>query len=236
MTSLETDHRPVDDSLAEIETAVMTTAGPASAEGIDDDAAFYRIYGPWEPLTPLQLKELMQGFEPPWWLVGGHAIEAFTGIARPHEDIDISIFVEDVPAFRAQLEGRYHLWSNAGGTFRFFDERNPGPIEPLSQIWVRKHAQAPWIVDCTLSPSVDGQWQSKRDEGHVADLDGVTWIDEHGIRCLNPEIVLLFKDAQGRPKDKVDFQNAWPLLSAEKQAWLTAAIARYRSSSAMQRP
>jgi hypothetical protein len=197
----------------------------------DDDANFYRIYGPWAPLNPLQLAEVMRGFARPWWLVGGYAIEAFTGVLRPHEDIDMSIFVEDVPAFRAQLQDRFHLWSNAGGTFRFFDDKHPEPLEPLSQIWVREHAQAPWLIDCTLSPSIEGRWQSKRDNDHVADLDDVTWVDSRGIRVLNPEIVLLFKDAQRRPKDDLDYQHTWPLLSPEKQAWLTDAIARYRVST-----
>src|SRR5690349_19107852 len=114
---------------------------------MDDDREWQRIYGRFQPLTPLQLKALMVPFERPWWIVGGYAIEAFTGIPREHEDIDMCIFVEDVPAFRARLEPRLHLWSNDGGTFRFFDEQHPEPLSPLSQIWVREHAGAPWILD-----------------------------------------------------------------------------------------
>lgn len=216
----------MDGGRAEAETSRVTLP-----EAVDDDERFYRIYGPWAPLTPAQLQELMRGFERPWWLVGGYAIEAFTAVPRAHEDIDMSIFVHDVPPFRAHLGERFHLWSNAGGTFRFFDEQHPDPLEPMSQIWVREHAQAPWLLDCTLSPSVDGRWQSKRDRDHVDDLDRVTWIDGRGIRVLNAEIVLLFKDAQRRPKDEIDYANAWPLLSPEEQAWLGEAMARYRASA-----
>jgi hypothetical protein len=35
----------------------------------------------------------------PWWLVGGWAIEAFTGVLHEHEDIDLSIPTGDTTAF-----------------------------------------------------------------------------------------------------------------------------------------
>ncbi|MCZ7578424.1 MAG: acetate--CoA ligase family protein [Dehalococcoidia bacterium] len=144
------------------------------------DVDFARIYGPFAETTPPELQALMQGFERPWWIVGGWALDAFTGLERDHEDTDMSIFVDDVPAFRAHLEPRFHLWNNWGGTFRFFDADHPEPIHPLSQIWVREHAGAPWVVDCILTPSVAGKWQSKRDREHIAELDEVTWIDSRG--------------------------------------------------------
>jgi hypothetical protein len=191
-----------------------------------DIAEIERIYGPFEPLTPDALARLMVGFERPWWLVGGYALDAFTGTTRHHEDIDMSIFVEDVPAFRAHLEPRFHLWSNDGGTFRFFDADHPEPLAPLSQIWVREHARAPWIVDCILTPAVDGRWQSKRDRDHIAPLEEVTFVGGGGIRYLNPEIVLFFKAARTRPKDRLDFERTLPLLSPAQRAWLDHELER----------
>ena len=47
-------------------------------EPTEEDIAFYDVYGDWDPLTPSELARLMTGFPRPWWLVGGHAIEAFT--------------------------------------------------------------------------------------------------------------------------------------------------------------
>ena len=132
----------------------------------------------------------------------------------------MSIFVEDVQALRAHLEPRYHLWSNNGGTFRFFDKGHPEPLAPLSQIWVRQNAQSPWLLDCPLNPSVGGKWQSKRDRGHIADLEEVTWVDARGIRCANPEIALFFKAAKTRHADEVDWANTLPLLSAKQRSWL----------------
>jgi len=192
------------------------------------DIDFAHIYGPFEPLTPVQLRELLVGFDRPWWIVGGYAIDAFTGTTRPHEDIDMSIFIDDVPAFRAHLEPRFHLWSNDGGTFRFFDDQHPEPLAPLSQIWVREHSRAPWIVDCILNPAVDGLWQSKRDREHVAPLDAVTFVADDGIRYLNPEIVLFFKAARERPKDNLDYERTLPLLAEPQREWLEDALERRR--------
>ena len=185
-----------------------------------------RIYGRFEPLTPLQLKRLMSGFPRPWWIVGGYAIEAFTGIPREHEDIDMCIYVEDVPSFRTHLEPRYHLWSNAGGTFRFLDEAHPEPLEPLSQIWVREDASSPWIVDCILNPQVDGRWQNKRDRAHIAPLDEVTWVAADGLRYLSPEIALFFKAGSDRDTQRWDWDVAYPLLAPVQREWLDRTLER----------
>ena len=61
-----------------------------------EDAEFYRWYGAWQPLDPPGVAALMAGFDRPWWLVGGWSIEAFTGVAREHEDVDLSILACDV--------------------------------------------------------------------------------------------------------------------------------------------
>ena len=192
-----------------------------------EDIAFYATYGDWQPLTVTELASLMAGFQHPWWLVGGHAIEAFSGVQRAHSDMDVSFFSSAILDFRKQLEGRYHVWSNHGGTFRILDDKHPEPLHPLAQIWARKNAQSPWVLDGAPSPSIGGRWQSKRDSEHVADLDDVTWADARGVRFLNPEVVLLFKAAQNREMDRFELATAWPLLTSEKRQWLRDAVRRY---------
>jgi len=44
-----------------------------------DDRRFLEVYGAWDPMTVLEVREAMDGFPEPWWVVGGHAVEAFTG-------------------------------------------------------------------------------------------------------------------------------------------------------------
>lgn len=136
----------------------------------EEDLEFYDRYGPWDALDPVDLQALMDGVPEPWWIVGGHAIDAFTGVTR---------------------------------------------------------ARAPWIIDCPINPDIDGRWQSKRDGDHVADLDEVTWVDNRGIRFLNPEVVLHFKAAQNRGKDRFDLEIVWPLLSREKKLWLAEWVRKF---------
>jgi hypothetical protein len=197
-----------------------------SPEDIAEDAQFFRRYGPWAPLDPPGLAAFMAGFDRPWWIVGGWSIEAFTGSLREHEDVDLSILACDIAAFRAHVGDRWHLWSMDGGTLRPLDDRFPEVLNVESQIWVREHAQAPWVIDLPITPDRDGLWSSKRWPEHVAPLDEVTWVAETGIRYLNPEITLHFKARQCRRKDTRDLERAWPLLDAAKRVWLRDAVRR----------
>jgi hypothetical protein len=72
---------------------------------VASDRAFFALYGQWAPLTPAQLAAEMRGFDRPWWVVGGWAIEAPTGFRREHEDVDVSLLASDVRAFVEFMSG-----------------------------------------------------------------------------------------------------------------------------------
>ena len=172
---------------------------PRSAEEEAEEAWFLRWYGRWEPLDPDGVRALLEGFDRPWWLIGGWAIEAFTGRRRVHEDMDISLLACDVPALRAHLGDAWTIWSNLGGTLRPLDDRHPEPIAPDGQLWVRRSAAEPWVLDIPTTPDDHGRWTNKRLPSHTATVEEVTWLTPDGLRCQRPEIVLLFKGAQDRP-------------------------------------
>jgi hypothetical protein len=197
-----------------------------TAEEIAEDERFFRWYGGWEPLDPPGLAAFLEGFPRPWWIVGGWSIEAFTGVPREHEDIDLSILACDVPALREHVGDEWNLWSNHGGTLRPLDDRHPEVLDDRSQVWVRRSAYEPWIIDIPLTPDQDGLWTSKRDPDHVAPLEDVTWLAGDGIRYLRPEITLLYKAVLHRPKDDVDLAVTWPLLDPVARAWLVDAVRR----------
>lgn len=67
-------------------------------------------------------------------------------------------------------------------------------------------------------------WLDDRLPEHVAPVDEVTWVTDDGLRCLRPEIALLFKAAQDRPKDRRDLEVSWPLLEESRRRWLRAAV------------
>lgn len=190
-----------------------------------DDEEFFRWYGAWEPLDPAAVADLMRGFERPWWIVGGWSIEAFTGAAREHEDVDLSLLACDLPAFREHLGADWTPWSNHGGTLRPLSERFPEPLNVQSQVWLRRNAHSPWVVDLPITPDRDGLWTNKRWADHVVPVEEATWVAEDGIRYLRPEISLLYKAALDREKDRRDLDVAWPLLDGAARRWLLDALA-----------
>ena len=195
-------------------------------EELEENARLDLLFGRWDPMDPPGIVDLMTGFDRPWWIVGGWSIEAFTGVPREHEDVDLSILACDIPAFRAHIGDGWHLWSMHGGTMRPLNDRFPEVLDVASQIWIRKSAIDPWVVDLPITPDRDGLWTSKRDPEHVVPLEDATWVAADGIRYLRPEITLLYKAIPHRPKDDRDLAVAWPLLDADRQGWLREAVAR----------
>jgi hypothetical protein len=195
-------------------------------EEVAEDEEFFGRYGPWEPLDPAGLAAFMAGFPQPWWMVGGWAIEAFSGSPREHEDVDLSMLACDIPALREHVGDRYHLWSNHGGTLRPLSDRFPEVLDVRSQVWVRKHALAPWIIDLPITPDRDGLWTNKFLDDHVLPVDVATWIAADGLRYLRPEIVLFYKARLNRPKDRRDRDVTWPLLGEPERAWLISVVRR----------
>lgn len=188
------------------------------------DEEFHRWYGEWEPLDPGRITAFMAGFDRPWWVVGGWSVEAFTGVSREHEDLDISMLACDATAFRGFLGDRWTPWAVRSGTMRLFNDRFPD-IERDGQVWVREHAGAPWVLDVPLTPDTDGLWTNKRWEAHVAPVEEVTWVAADGVRYLRPEVTIMMKAVHDRDKDRADLDATWPLLEEPERAWVRDTIA-----------
>ncbi|HET7305816.1 MAG TPA: hypothetical protein VFJ12_14840 [Segeticoccus sp.] len=210
------------------EAAPPVADGP-TADGIDEEErAFRRLYGDWSPLDPAGAVGFFAGYDRPWWVVGGHALEAFTGVPRHHEDIDVVIFRRDLADFRRHVGDRFHVWSAGGGMLRPLNDDFPEPHREAGQLWLREHALAPWVVDCILNDDADGRWVSRRDPSHVAELEDVTFTRD-GVRYLRPELVLQHKARLDRDKDRADLRAAWSLLDEGRRAWLRDAVGRERA-------
>jgi hypothetical protein len=189
-----------------------------------EEKAFLDLYGDWAPMEPVDFAREMDGFDRPWWVVGGWAIEAATGYRREHEDTDVSILACDVARFVEFIKDRWHVWNNVGGVLHPLGGLWGTVDDPASQLWLRANATSPWIVDIPLTPNAGGRWTNKLLPDQVAELDTVTWVADDGIRYLLPEIVLVFKARLRRPKDEPDFEATLPLLDDQRCAWLKDAL------------
>ncbi len=188
----------------------------------DEDAEFYRWYGPWDPLDPQGVAAVLRGANFRWWIIGGWAIDAFTGKPREHEDIDVSFFRDDLPQVLDHLNGRYCVWSNASGTLRPLKE--PGDLLPdCRQLWVRSDGGQPWVMDLAMNPHDGDTWISVRDERIRVPINYATF-KKSGITYLKPEIVMSMKARWAREKDDRDLAAVLPLLVPARVAWLRRTI------------
>src|SRR5207342_2336254 len=158
----------------------------------DEDREFYRWYGSWDPLTPTGVADLLAGLDAPWWIVGGWAIEAFTGRARDHEDIDVAFDRADLPAVLDHLLRTVCVWSNADGTLRPL-KRPEDLLAGCRQPWVRRDGASPWLADLAVTTLDGDTWVSPRDDRVRVRFADATFIGRDGMRYLRPEIVLSFK-------------------------------------------
>lgn len=182
-----------------------------------------RLYGPWRGRTPGDVAALLADYPGPWWIAGGWAIEAFTGVTRPHGDIDPSIPRADAPALRASLRGHLDVWAADRGTLRpLVDAADPIP-PTCSNLWLRTSGADPWEYDVILLETTAERWWYKRDPRVSLPRQALLW-ERDGIAYLRPEIQLLHK-APGRcPQDQDDFEASLPLLTTAERAWLRDAL------------
>jgi hypothetical protein len=189
-----------------------------------DEAEFQALYGRWEPLTPHQVRDLFAGAPVRWWIAGGHALALGGAAARPHEDVDIAVLLDDLPALREHLRD-FHLWEAHDGIrpLRAGEELRPD----REQLWLRRNASEPWLADIVLTPSENGRWLFKKDRRISLPLDDVG--DMHdGVSCLKPQVALLHKAHLGRDKDEADFASLLPTLGEDARRWLDDALALYK--------
>lgn len=195
---------------------------------------FDRLYGASARRTPTDVAALLEGFPGTWWISGGWALEAFTGVARDHHDVDPSLLAADLPLLRKHVAGRLDVWAVGTGALRALlpDDRPDEPAESLlwdneGQIWLRRDALSPWEYDIQLVPGTSREWVYRRDESFRMPLTDALW-ERAGIRYLQPEIQLLYKAKGLRPKDQLDFDNTLPHLDDRRRTWLRSALTATR--------
>lgn len=186
-----------------------------------------RIYGPWTPRTPQDAARLFAGYPGRWWVAGGWALQAFTGVSRPHGDVDPSIPRHELPLLRRHLAGVLDLWSADQENLRIL---LPGDVDRDSlaasceNVWARRSGGEPWEYDVILMDVVEDRWVFKRDERTSLPVEEIVWSLD-GVPYLRPEVQLLHKAHRLRPQDQADFDAASPLLEPGPRRWLREALA-----------
>ena len=189
-----------------------------------------RLYGHSAGRTPADAAELFAGYPGTWWIAGGWAIEAFSGVERPHGDLDPSVPRAELPMLRRHLAGRLDLWiADRGSLLPLLPEDDPDGApekvlpEERENLWLRPSGDEPWEYDIILMALDQQTWAFKRDGRIRLPLADILW-SRDGVNYLRPEIQLLHKAARVRPKDQLDFDATLPRLEPERRDWLRAAL------------
>jgi hypothetical protein len=185
---------------------------------------FQRIYGPIQPLDPRGAAELFRGAPFRWWVAGGWSVELGPQPRREHEDLEVAVARDDLPAVRDWLRD-YHLWDIHEGALLFLKPGSDPPNEEHEQLWLRRDAYSPWILDLLLTPVTGDTWFYKRDRRLTRPIESVIRRGADGVPYQQPEIGLLFKARRRAPRDEQDFAAIVPQLDDAARAWLTEAIA-----------
>jgi hypothetical protein len=181
------------------------------------------VHGPWRARTPRDAAALLDGYDRPWWIAGGWAIEAFTGVSRPHDDLDPSILRGDVVHLRQHLAGRLEVWQADSGTLTAMVDDTVPLADSCGNLWLRPSDAEPWEYDVLLMHATPTTWTYKRDARITRPLAEILWTHD-GITYLRPEVQLLHKARVVRPKDQVDFDVCAPLLDDASRTWLRSSL------------
>jgi hypothetical protein len=177
---------------------------------------------------PLRVAALMSGYDNPWFVAGGWAIDLFLGrIRRRHKDLDFTIFRRDQLALQEHLAG-FELKKLAGPDGgEYIDPWQQGEFLelPIHQVWIEMGPDGWPTLEALLSETEGEEWWWRKNPQIRRPLSRLGRTSPIGVPYLSPEVVLLYKsrhmlDDNPPPNDQIDFEDTVDLLDPEGRAWL----------------
>jgi len=182
----------------------------------------------WNPLTVEEVADRFGPFGVDWWLAGGWAIDCFVGWkTREHADIDVEMFRSDGDVLFDVFDG-WELFAVGSGEHARWERREPIPKDVFG-IWGRPSAGAPWGIEIILAEGDRSLWRFRRDPEITLEGSSLVKHTSAGIPYCTPEVQLLYKAKQARPKDDVDLTRTLHHMSRSQRVWLAEAIRRGQS-------
>jgi hypothetical protein len=177
----------------------------------------------WCSPSPEDASRLLAGVGVPWWFAGGWAIELFLGSAhRAHADVDVGCFRRDIGLVLDHLGG-WDVRSCVRGELRRVE--GDALADPaIHSLWCRPVASACWVLEVLFENGDADDWVYRRDPRIRRPARDIVGYTAAGLCYLRPEVQLLYKSKEPRPRDEDDFAAAWPRLDAETKEWLMSMI------------
>jgi hypothetical protein len=175
---------------------------------------------------PLQLREIMAGYNKLWAVTGGWAIDLFLNrVTREHEDIEIAIYRKE----QLILQRYLHLWKlekcMPGADEKLSEWKAAEYLElPVHEIHATKEDENIGKFEILLNENDKSNWLYRRNPEINLKKHDVIRMSTAGIPILNPVIVLLYKSKNPEEKDNHDFENSCLRLNPKDKQWLRASI------------
>ena len=180
----------------------------------------------WKPLDCREVARLLDSVPFPWWISGGWAIDLFLGReTRRHADVEVGVLRRDQCALYEKLAD-FEIHAARSGTLTELtpEVRREGCALVDHGFWCRPRGTKSWTLELLLEESDGEDWLFRRDARIRRPLRSVVSRTTDGVPFVIPEIQLLFKAKEPRPRDDLDFENARPALSPHQRDWLAEAL------------
>jgi len=175
----------------------------------------------WDPWTPAEVTARLEGVGATWYVLGGWALDLFQGRqTREHEDLEIGV---DADEFGAIQEALVDLELFVVGDGRAWP-LTQAALTAHRQTWAREPGSGLWRVDVIREQWDGGFWIYRHDPRIRIPASELVARTSDRTPYVRPEIALLFKSRQARPKDERDFAAVVPLLDVDRRAWLAETL------------
>jgi Aminoglycoside-2''-adenylyltransferase len=181
----------------------------------------------WAPASVVQAAEMFGDADFRWWISGGLALEEFVNRSwREHSDTDVGLTRRDLPQLASVLQG-WELFVSSGGSLRQWRGAPLRLDRNENNLWCRRSPSDPWALDITINEGDADEWVFRRDPTITLSWpDAVLHDGAHHVPYVAPEIQLLFKGRDPRPKDDDDARVVIPELGRGQRErlrrWLPA--------------
>jgi len=174
---------------------------------------------------PLKIAALLANFERPWFFAGGWALDLFLGrVTREHDDIEIGLLRSDQLAIQTYLNG--WQFSKIINKQSRIEPWLLGEILelPNHEAYAENPTHHPPKLEILLNEATQTDWLFRKNLAITRPLSLAILKSANSLPILSPEIVLLYKAANPRPKDEADFSFFHDKLNREQQVWLHETI------------
>jgi hypothetical protein len=195
----------------------VSVADQTEAEQLRRELAAQRPF-----YLPEVVSRIFSHYPQTWCVAGGWALDLhLERKIREHEDIEIAVLRRDQDLLWEHLIGwQPHFVVPGADDEPQAWEKGVRLELPVHEIHTRPPQSGINELEILLNEADGDQWIYRRDPRITRPLSKTVLTGSLGIPYLAPEIVLLYKSKEPKPKDEQDFHIALPAFTTDQLAWL----------------